>query len=193
MTEEIARERGIEVDRQGFDEAMEATAAPGPRGGPGGRRRGLGGRGGRRRLERDPVRVRPDPVPRLPGPHEAEARVLAVVASSVDHDFANIDGEQAPERAELIEVFLDRTPFYAEGGGQVGDTGLITTADRPGPRARRDLGRRRPDTPPWLPPRRIDRGRSRSRCRHRPRAPGVDQAQPHRHPPSALGAAPGAR
>ena len=50
----------------------------------------------------------------------AEARVLAVLP----HLPAVSDG---PEEPELIEVFLDRTPFYAESGGQVGDRGLIRT------------------------------------------------------------------
>jgi alanyl-tRNA synthetase len=127
LTEEIARERGIEVDRRGFDLAMEEQRRRA-------REAGRAGVAGASRVEDvatawSDIRFEFGPTQFL-GYQQAvaEARVLAVLPSSVEHGFANVDGERAPDDAELIEVFLDRTPFYAEGGGQVGDTGSITTA-----------------------------------------------------------------
>ena len=124
LTEEIARERGIEVDRSGFDAAMELQR----------RRAREAGRAGTSTSEDvaaawSEIRMKFGPTQFL-GYQEVdvESRVLAVMPSSVEHLFANVDGEQAPDAAELIEVFLDRTPFYAEAGGQVGDTGSITTS-----------------------------------------------------------------
>lgn len=50
--------------------------------------------------------------------NECAARVLAIVADGAEVERA--------EKGSEVEVVLDRTPFYAEMGGQVGDTGSIT-------------------------------------------------------------------
>ncbi len=50
-----------------------------------------------------------------------EARLLLILK----------DGEplQKARQGDLVEIFLDRTPFYAEAGGQVGDSGMILSGE----------------------------------------------------------------
>ena len=53
-----------------------------------------------------------------------EAAVAGLLAGGVSVPAAGAGTE--------VEVILDRTPFYAEGGGQLADTGLIRVASAPG-------------------------------------------------------------
>ncbi len=111
VTEEILAERGFSLDREGFEIAMEeqrARARAGRTGGPtfaDERYRELLAQFGPTHFVRD-------------SPSTDEARVLAVFEMTPDDGPAEGDG--------LVEVFLDRTPFYAESGGQIGDIGTIT-------------------------------------------------------------------
>jgi alanyl-tRNA synthetase len=121
LTVEVAGSRGVEVDRAGFEAAMDAQR---DRGRAATRQAAAeGGSEGRREiLEAFGPTV-------FVGYAETacEARLLGIEARD-DGAFVNIDGERAPDGAELADAFLDRTPFYAESGGQVGDTGTIKAA-----------------------------------------------------------------
>ncbi len=111
LTQEIAGERDVAVDLAGFEVAMtdqrdRAKAA---------RATAKGVDGGRVDEYREVVEQFGITEFVGYGVTAVEARVLAVVPG------AERDGDAT------IEVFLDRSPFYAESGGQVGDTGTIVT------------------------------------------------------------------
>jgi alanyl-tRNA synthetase len=107
VTKEVAAERGVAVDEAGFEDEMRQQ-----------RERARAARRSGALDESTTARYRE--ILELGGTteftgrqeYESKARVLAVV----------------PGADDTVEVFLDRSPFYAESGGQVGDTGSITTA-----------------------------------------------------------------
>ena len=105
LTADIARERGLQVDLDGYEREMEAQrdrarAAS---------RFGVDQRGGAQVAGRSEFRGYEE--------LESQGRVLALLR----------DGESVETLAagDHGEVVLDRTPFYAEAGGQIGDSGEL--------------------------------------------------------------------
>ncbi len=111
LTEEIAAERGVEVDHQGFEQALEQQ-----------RQRGRAARGQTDGMAADKLKALLGQLPSTVfSGHERwadEVAILAIIAHGAK--------QQRAETGQQLFVVLDRSPFYAEGGGQVGDKGTIS-------------------------------------------------------------------
>jgi alanyl-tRNA synthetase len=112
LTVELAREQGLEVDRAGFDRAMAAQRAA--------------SRG--EAAFKDAMRDRAGLYVAHGG---RKTEFLGYTETAADGTILALLGPDGAldevEAGQAIEVVLDRTPFYGESGGQIGDTGTIRT------------------------------------------------------------------
>ncbi len=106
LTKEIADERKVTVDEKGFEKEMAKQRERGK----------ASAKTHKAAASTDSYReiLENNSTTEFTGyvEYESNAHVLAILDGS--------DG--------TLEVFLDRTPFYAERGGQIGDTGTITSS-----------------------------------------------------------------
>jgi len=110
LTADVARERGLKVDQDGFDVEMEEQ-------------RSRARASSQFNAVSDAFKLDVYPVSEFLGYEvpSAEGKLLAILQNDAAIDQLE-NGDQAI-------VILDRTPFYAESGGQVGDIGRIEIGD----------------------------------------------------------------
>lgn len=114
LTKEILEEEGFEIDEKAFNEEMKIQ-----------KERAREARGKSTYMGADETvyhKLDVDMVTEFAGydvKEVTDAKVLAIVAENEVSDSAVAGNE--------VSVFIDRTPFYAESGGQVGDKGIIET------------------------------------------------------------------
>jgi len=113
LTEDALRARGLKVDRGGFDQAMAAQKAAA--------RAAWKGSGERASDELWFDLAEEFGATEFTGysGDEGDGIVLAIVKDGVRVDRAEI--------GETVQILLNQTPFYGESGGQIGDSGKLSS------------------------------------------------------------------
>ena len=107
LTNDIARERGLELDIEGYEAAMQAQR--------------------KRSQESGSFQVDYNNMINVEGETEFLGYAEVESTASVRGLFVEGEARDAITVGESAVVILDKTPFYGESGGQVGDTGYIST------------------------------------------------------------------
>ncbi len=113
LTEEIAAESGIGVDREGFERALDEQRE----------------RARSARQEVDSMQVQTGLMRDLQVPSQFVGYTETSVTATLEVMMVNGELAECATLGEHVQVILDRTPFYAESGGQVADRGVIVGDD----------------------------------------------------------------
>ncbi len=128
LTIELAAEYGVGVDRAGFDAALAEQ-----------RDRSRSGK--KAELARhaelaslyQSIQARTGDTTFLgyETTRHATARVVGILRDGIEYETLQAKGDEElrTEASASAAIILDQTPFYAEGGGQVGDEGVLRAAD----------------------------------------------------------------
>ncbi|MBA3691490.1 MAG: alanine--tRNA ligase, partial [Actinobacteria bacterium] len=108
LTEELAAEAGLQVDTDRFGELLEAQ-----------RRRA------RDAAKKVAIGIDAGAVPPSTFVGYTDLDAQAQIVTLLDEESRELP---VAEEGQLVRFFLDVTPFYAEGGGQIGDQGLVRTS-----------------------------------------------------------------
>jgi len=116
LTADILRDRGLSIDQAGFDAEMSVQRERARKAWKGSGDERVSQVYGRLSAKLSTAAVDPD-YRQL----SCTSVVEAILRDGVEQDSAK-EGDE-------VEVLVEKTPFYAEGGGQVGDRGLLATEE----------------------------------------------------------------